>query len=375
MTALPYYKRYPTQFLRGIAHMSAEQIAVYTVLLESMYDAWQPIEDRTAKQRRDLARTCGLSVRKFGTVLDELIAADKLVRTASGRLSNRKFEQLARDQGIDFRGDYRVDNRWENMSHPKDQGLITVATPEKNAKKPVDNRIDNRADNRGALNDTKGLEGENGGLRARANIEHRTKNLDSTGPSAPLSIAAAEVIESEIQQICRAIGVDLRQDTKRAGWPHRWVRMRTEHRITVDDMVAAIATIMPSIRPDQVKSLGLFKDRAIEKRVARELDDQLLGVGKVHQVAQVATFTEREWFDRLALFLSLGAWSRVEAGPSPLQPGCLAPADLLDRAEAKWNAQGQHPESMYVGNHKAAWIAGKTPQLVNSPAPFAARAT
>jgi uncharacterized protein YdaU (DUF1376 family) len=350
LTVLPYYKRYPAGFLRGIQNMTVEQIAVYTVLLEVMYDAWETVEIRTPKQRRDLAVMCGLSPRKFGTTLDELIGLDKIQRTLSGRLSNRKFELLA-----------------------KDRGVITAATPEKSGKNTRDNPADNRGDNQVDTNGTNGLTPHEDGLtRARANIEPRTQNLEQSGdqaqeqagqgtpPSEPaLGETAEQIVESEISQICRAIGVDLQRDTRRHTWPARWVRMRTENNLTVRDMLAAIDSFSAQFKGEQCTSLALFKDRAIEKRAARELGDRIAGRMTATKAIEASTLTDQQWKDQLALFIRLGSWDRATFGPSPLEDGCIVPITMLDNAERYWIKNGNHPEAMHHGGTRVAWERGK----------------
>lgn len=339
---LYFYKREPALFLGGIAHMTVEQIAVYSVLLELMYDKWEPVADRGVKQRRDLARTCGLSVRKFGTVLEELLAADKIQRTLSGRLSNRKFEQLARQRGVD-----------------------TAATFDKIAEKPVDNLGDNRPDNEGALNNNKGLEGENSPVHARVELEARSKKPDSSAPPPPSKPGKTgfenlhDLIEGDITQICRALGVHLESHPGAHNWPHQWVRLQAEKQITLPDMLEAIASYgdQPIVRT--LKSLFWLKDRAIEKRVARELGAAIVGRSATTTATAAHGLTREQWHAHLVQFLALGSWPTNTAGPSPLQPGCLAPADLIAKAEAAWVQQGNHPEAMHHGGARVPWQPGK----------------
>jgi hypothetical protein len=56
-------------------------------------------------------------------------------------------------------------------------------------------------------------------------------------------VASEQVVESEIAQICRALGVDLQASTPAHNWAYRWARMRVELDITVDDMIASIEPI------------------------------------------------------------------------------------------------------------------------------------
>lgn len=354
MTVLPYYKRYPASFLRGIQNMTVEQIAVYTVLLEVMYDAWETIEIRTPKQRRDLAVMCGLSPRKFGTTLEELIAADKIQQHLSGRLSNRKFEQLA-----------------------KDRGVITAETPPENGKKPRDNPDDNRVDNEGAGNGNKGLQGKNPSPHARANLEHRTQNIEQDDPKTPpagskpaLGAQAEQVIESEIQQICRAIGVDLTASTKRHAWPARWVEMRTKHEITVGDMIEAINSFSAQFKGEACTSIGLFKDRAIEKRQARELGDRIAGRVREAKAIEVASISSEQWSTMLGQFIRLGSWDPTTFGPSPLEDGCIVPPTMLDNAERYWIKNGMHPELVRTDAGTEPWAPKRSRSTVREITPF-----
>jgi uncharacterized protein YdaU (DUF1376 family) len=86
---LPWYKRYPANFITGTLSLSAEEKGVYSTLLDMLYDRGSAIEDSP----RDLGRICGTSTRRFGIVRDMLLRIGKLLRTADGRLSNAKFEE------------------------------------------------------------------------------------------------------------------------------------------------------------------------------------------------------------------------------------------------------------------------------------------
>jgi hypothetical protein len=348
---LYFYKREPAKFLLGIAHMTVEQIAVYAVMVELMYDAWSTIEDRTPKQRRDLARTCGLSVRKFGTTLEELVALGKLHRTLSGRLSNRKFERLAKERGLD-----------------------TSATFDKNGKKTRDNRGDNRTDNEAPVNDLKGLEGEKVPVHARVKSEVRSQKAEAEAPAAPVPKTGLEpvhdALDRDIRRICRALGVDMQVHPGAHNWPHQWVRLQAEKEITIDDMLEAIASYgqQPILR--SMKSLFWLKDRAIEKRVARTLGAAILGRAASSTATEQHAVTIDTWRERARMFLKYGSWI-PDYGPSPLQPGCLMPRALLEESEQIWIAQGNHPASRNTTNGIEPWKpgAGMTPQA----APFARR--
>jgi uncharacterized protein YdaU (DUF1376 family) len=343
----PFFKCFPSDLIAGCMVLSPEEKAVYYTLLMLMYDKWAPVDDRTKDRRAFLAGLTGLSPRKFFVTRDALIDHGKLFRDHDGLLSNRRFE---RERARISKGEeIYVDT------------YVELIPPEKGRLKSEINTDLNEA----TLNNTNAL-----GYPPYAR-ESRVQTLDSTVQAPALSEGSEEIIESEIQQICKAIGVDLRSSTLRAGWPHRWVTMRTQLNLTVGDMVKAIESYGAQLKGEQVRSLGLYRDRAVEMRVARELDARLSGRADA-KPAHVPTYTREQWFDKLKLFLHLGLWQPSQDGPSPIMPGCVAPGELLDLAEAKWIKQGNHPEMMRIANYKDPWQPNKV-DVFKQAAPFAPR--
>jgi hypothetical protein len=341
----PFFKCFPSNLLAGCIRLSPDEKAVYYTLLMLLYDAWEPIDDRTVKQRGDLARFCGVSPRAFFVIRDRLLGMPgKLTRDADGRLTNARFERERAKLG------------------QPDADLNPIYPPEKQAdKSKINGEI-----NAPAGNDLKGLRVS----RTRASPESRVQTEQIRPENGGLSVASEQVVESEIAQICRAMGVDLQASTARHGWAYRWARMRVELDITVGDMIASIETYRGQIKFDDVRSLGLFKDRAIEKRVARTLNDRIAGRTVVALVAAQVDVPLEDWKERARMFLKYGSWG-PSYGPSPLMPGCLMPRALLDESEQIWIAQGNHPSSRNTTNGIEPWKpgAGMTPQA----APFAPR--
>jgi uncharacterized protein YdaU (DUF1376 family) len=339
---LPFYKAYPANFLSGCMSLAAEQKGVYYTLLNLLYDRWETIDDSTLERRQYLARVAGISTKGFGIIRDQLIAEGKLHRAPDGTLSNARFDrELAR------------------MSDSSDQvqDIITANNSLKNVPK-----------NLHATNENKGLSASS---RARV-LETRSQNLDSTSAGTGLSDETERHLESEISQICRAIGVDLQADTRRITWPQQWLRMKDSAGVELVDILEAIKGFQ-NIKPDQVRSLALFKDRAIERRQARVLHDKLAAHRVAREVSDVSTVTDDRWHEALALFLSIGAWD-PRLGPSPPHPGCLAPTAMLDRAEKFWIKQGNHPDGMHVGGTRDPWLPNKAPShLPQHVQPFAPR--
>jgi uncharacterized protein YdaU (DUF1376 family) len=344
LVARPFFKCYPSNFLAGCIRLSPEQKAVYYTLIMTLYDRWQPIDDHTVKQRQDLARFCGCSTRSFTRIRDELLAMpEKLFRDADGHLTNRKFER-------------------------ERAALGTNSSQIDAEKNPTISKLNGQL-NGPASNDPKGLRVS----RTRASPESRVQTEQNRAGNSDLTEESTTVVESEIGKICSALGVSLQASVHRHSWAYRWTIMRTQLDITVDDMVAAIDTYRGQINFEDVRSLGLFKDRAIEKRVARTLNDRLVGRAAA-TAPPPAELSDEQWQGELRRFLRSGSWA-PSRGPSPLQPGCRAPQQLLDQARRQWIAQDQHPERMTIeGVGEVTWRS-QAGGPVRTPTPFAPRSS
>jgi hypothetical protein len=83
----PWVKWMPNDFLNGIIGLNPIEIAVYTVILNMIYDKGGPIDEDIPR----LARRCGARVDHFTRALEELVRMGKVLR-ADGVLSNKKCE-------------------------------------------------------------------------------------------------------------------------------------------------------------------------------------------------------------------------------------------------------------------------------------------
>ena len=97
MSGLPYYKRYPRDFLDGVQGMGPELIGCYTVILDLMYAR---DDDFLRRDDRHLAGILGCSIRKARTLTNQLIERMKLAETADGFIVNSRAKselKLARN--------------------------------------------------------------------------------------------------------------------------------------------------------------------------------------------------------------------------------------------------------------------------------------
>ena len=77
---LPYVQWFQDDFLGGIRGMKAQEIGIYTVLLNEMYNRGAALDQSDER----LARMCGADIRVFKRVLDDLIVDGKLIRLDCG---------------------------------------------------------------------------------------------------------------------------------------------------------------------------------------------------------------------------------------------------------------------------------------------------
>lgn len=88
MGANPWHKRYHSDALTGYRGLTLEQRGAYSTCLDLLYDGdsdFLPASDRWMAGQLDV------SVRKWRTVRDELVAVGKLILTDDGRVTNGRF--------------------------------------------------------------------------------------------------------------------------------------------------------------------------------------------------------------------------------------------------------------------------------------------
>lgn len=181
MSGRPWYKRYPSDFIAGTVHLTAEEKGVYSTLLDLLYLKLAPIED----DGKELARICGCSTRRFNAIKKTLVEAGKIV-LGDGKISNPRFERqssVERQEADQFEQNGRNggEKSAKNRTHakaisdgferspvgadPAAQNLSSIYRPEKseiNSSKIEDKFAENRtAGNEIISLDRKGLGSQN----------------------------------------------------------------------------------------------------------------------------------------------------------------------------------------------------------------------
>lgn len=71
---LPWYRRYPDNFIAGTVGLTLEEKGAYSLVLDLMYVRGGPVPD----EPRYIAGVCNCSVRKWNAIRDRLIALGKI---------------------------------------------------------------------------------------------------------------------------------------------------------------------------------------------------------------------------------------------------------------------------------------------------------
>lgn len=90
--SLPYYKRFPRDFLEGTIGLSFETKGAYAIVLDLIYMR----DGRLPDDARYIAGQLGCSVRKWTAILADLVAAGKL-HVADGVISNFRADYLTEE--------------------------------------------------------------------------------------------------------------------------------------------------------------------------------------------------------------------------------------------------------------------------------------
>lgn len=95
MSALPYVKFWPSDFLAGTSGLSPAERGVLITLLCLVWENDGPVERNDSR----LARRCGLPVVGFQQALEALVAEGKIISTPEG-LTNRRAEEVLADRRL-----------------------------------------------------------------------------------------------------------------------------------------------------------------------------------------------------------------------------------------------------------------------------------
>jgi uncharacterized protein YdaU (DUF1376 family) len=88
MSARPWYKRFPSDFICGTISLTLEEAGAYSYIIDLIHDRGGPIPD----DPQWIARVCGCSTRKWKTIREGLIQAGKITQN-DGFISSRRAQK------------------------------------------------------------------------------------------------------------------------------------------------------------------------------------------------------------------------------------------------------------------------------------------
>ena len=110
MSASPWVKWYAGDFLNGVADMEPNQIAVYAIVLNRIYDNQGPIPDDVDK----IARRCNMRPTTCKKVIETLVESGKLIRR-DGVISNSRCEKEIESRSkLAQKSSENAQHRWSN---------------------------------------------------------------------------------------------------------------------------------------------------------------------------------------------------------------------------------------------------------------------
>ena len=111
MSATPWFKLYPGDFLNGLIGLEPDEIAVYTVALLMIYDGGGPIRDLKV-----LAQRCGIRPTRCEKVVQRLVAMGKLTASPAGVTNGRAEKELENRRNLSEKSAKSSQARWEKRA-------------------------------------------------------------------------------------------------------------------------------------------------------------------------------------------------------------------------------------------------------------------
>lgn len=143
MSSRPYHKRYHSDALAGFMALTLEERGAYQTLLDMMYDRQGPLLDND----RLLAGYMGVSVRKWKSIRETLLAKGKIHLTEDGLIYNSRAEKEIENDAKTTRklaenGSKGGRKKAENAAQPAENRQNGLAGLEQEASLP-DTRVQN----------------------------------------------------------------------------------------------------------------------------------------------------------------------------------------------------------------------------------------
>jgi uncharacterized protein YdaU (DUF1376 family) len=293
--SLPYYKRFPRDFLDGTVGFTLEQKGAYSGVLDLIYMRGGNLPDDPGY----IAGQLGCSVRKWNSLRDFLIERGKL-QVENGLISN-------------FRADYLL----EETRKYRDQ----------------------KAENRAGSNKNKAEEERASTKRAEIQISEEEKEYKGA------SAEAADLFEEcwKLYQSCPLKAKAQKKKPAKAQWSRSIKRAEPER------ILKAIGAAVEARSGPQPRK---FEDRypTLPDMWRWLRDDCWADVERELAPVEIESIEPSTWDDAFRAYCANASWPRKLLGPAPHEAGCTAPRDKIAKAEAYLRARNPETADGIVEN-------------------------
>jgi uncharacterized protein YdaU (DUF1376 family) len=337
LSARPWYKRYPSDFIGGTLDLSFEEKGAYSILLDLMYDKGRGvIPDDSAW----IARVLGCSTRKWNQLRERLIEAGKIEVRETGLTNHRVAKQV--------------------LSEEK-EALLLAENARKARDKTEINRgasRDKNAENEAVSRENKDLTEKEHGRGVKPTTQHRARVPEARSQNPPKPPLDGETPNSSDAQkrdgwrsaLETACGVDLSKLASPGD--HRAFEAMVDaaiasglsERFLTDQLAAA-----RQAKGDQPRSPGPYWRKVLDRIIADETgaggaDDDAPVEDPVKAAAELRALRVKQ-FAESAAKVPDWPWDETRKGPRPSPAEC--------EAAAAWDRTGRPPEIFFQTGAKA----------------------
>ena len=292
MSATPWVKWFPGDFLNGVSDMAPNEGWAYVMVLNLIYDAQRPIKYDIAR----LARRCSMRPSTFSAAVDSLIEAEKLT-LSDNHLSNRRAEKVIETRRkLVAKSSEAATSRWSKVGEEpeqKQQNGDAVASAMQ--------------------------------CQTDAIPEARSQKLERVPPNPPRGKETKGLFETDFDDFWRA-------------YPNKKAKPAAKAAFLKATKRADVAAIMrglerAKVSRDWTKDDGQFVPHpSTWLNGDRWADD--VGATVHPFLAPEPAQAFDPWPARARAWMADDGWNSVDWGPNPDQAGCRMPRRYIDEALA-----------------------------------------
>lgn len=299
MSKLDWVKWEAGKFLGGVIGMSIEEIGVYSVVLNLIYDNGGPIKD----DRDRIARRCAMRPTSFEKVFQSLLEAGKLV-AQNGLIMNEKAVDVLESRS-------KVVEKWK-------KNLQSAKSKVEEIFKDINDETYASADTGAQVK--RAVESES--------VDKKERKKDS---SSSRRAKTANGVEYSEEFELKVWGPYPRKKGTSKKVAYQFWNMLNE--INQQRVISAIPIFADQMKregrtDDKIKHLERFISQGVYETMA--VTPAEAKGSNVIKIPWFKTATREQWERALRRYSNDSNWGR-EWGPEPGFAGCAAPQDLIDK--------------------------------------------